>query len=91
MILHPLHLVIQKQITYEIELPPSGRKFGFDLLDDEYFTIPSITDTIPNSPAGHQLLSQDKQNVWIVPINEENPITDQGALDELNSHQTSRG
>ena len=35
-------------ITYDIELPPSGNKIGFNLLDDKYFTIPYITDTIPN-------------------------------------------
>ena len=40
-------------ITYDIELPPSGKKNCFNLLDDEDFTIPYITDTIPNSPAGH--------------------------------------
>ena len=46
-----------------MELPPSGNKVGFNLLDDEYFTIPYITDTIPNSPAGHQLPTQDKWNM----------------------------
>ena len=56
-------------ITYEIELPPSGKKIGFNLLDDEDFTIPYITNTIPNSPAGHQLPLQAKINVWIVAIN----------------------
>ena len=56
-------------ITYDIELPPSGNKIGFNLLYDEYFTIPYITDTIPNSPDGHQLPSQAKRNVWIVAIN----------------------
>ena len=40
-------------ITYEIELPPYGNKVCFNLPDGEYFTIPYITDTIPNSPAGH--------------------------------------
>ena len=40
-------------ITYDIELPPSGKKIGFNLLDDEDFTIPYITGTIPNSPSGH--------------------------------------
>ena len=44
-------------ITYDIELPTSGKKIGFNLLDDEDFTIPYITDTIPNSPAVHQLPS----------------------------------
>ena len=42
-------------ITYGIELPPSVNKVGFNLLDDEYFTITYITDTTPNSPADHQL------------------------------------
>ena len=42
-------------ITYDIELPPSGKKIGFNLLDDGDFTIPYITDTIPNYPAVNQL------------------------------------
>ena len=33
-------------LTFEIELPPSGKKIGFNLLDDEDFTIPYVTDTI---------------------------------------------
>ena len=77
-------------ITYDIELPPSGKKIGFNLLDDEDFTIPYITDTIPNSPAGDQLQSQAKRNLWIVAINGEEPITAQGTLDEINCHQTPR-
>ena len=80
-----------KIITYEIELPPSGNKIGFNLLDDEYFTIPFVTKTIPNSPSGHQLPTQDKKNVWIVDTNGEEPITDQGVLSELNRHQNPRG
>ena len=78
-------------LTYEIKLPPSGKKIGFDLLDDEYFTIPYVTDTIPNSLAGHQLSTQDKQNVWIIAINGDELIPAQGALDELNLHQNPRG
>ena len=79
-------------ITYVIELPPSGKKIGFNLLADEDFTIPYITDTIPNSLVGQQLQLQVKRNLWIVAINgEEEPITTQGLLDELNLHQTPRG
>ena len=55
-------------ITYDIELPPSGKRIGFNLPDDEDFTIPYITDTILNFPSGHQLSSQAKKNVWIVGI-----------------------
>ena len=71
----------KKILSYEIELPPSGRKVGFNLLDDEYFTIPYITDTIPNSPAVHQFPAQAKLNVWIIAINGEYHITNQGILD----------
>ena len=35
-------------LAYEIELPPSGKKLGFNLLYDENFKILYITDTIPN-------------------------------------------
>ena len=60
-------------------------------MDSEDLKIPYITDTIPKSPAGHQLPSQVKQTVWIIDINGEEPTTAQGALDELNLHQTPRG
>ena len=59
-------------------------------MDDEDFTIPYITDTIPSSPDSHQLPSQAKRNVLIVTINGEEPITSQGVLDELNRYQTPR-
>ena len=65
-------------ITYDIKLPPSGKKVGFNLLDDEDFKIPYITDTTPNSPAGHQPPSQSKRNVCII-------------ADEINSNQNPRG
>ena len=60
------------------------------LVDDEDFTIPYITDTIPNPPAGHELPTQAKRNVCIISINGKDPITAQGALDETNHHKTPR-
>ena len=60
-------------------------------MDDEYFTTPYVTDTIPNSQSGHQIPTQDKKLLWIISINGEEPITDQGAIDELNFRQTSCG
>ena len=56
-------------ITYDIELPLYGNKVGLNLLNYEDFTIPYITDTIPNSPSGHKLPSQANRNVWIIAIN----------------------
>ena len=78
-------------LTYEIELPSSGKKVGFNLLDDEDFTIPYITDKISNSSAGHQIPTQAKQNVCIIAINGKETITDKVALDELNFHKTPCG
>ena len=63
-------------LTYEIELPFSWKKNYFNLLDDEDFTIPYVTDTIPNSPTGNKLSTQDKENVRIVAINGEEPTAD---------------
>ena len=37
-----------KIIRYDIELSHSGNKIGFNLLDDEYLTIPDVNYTIPN-------------------------------------------
>ena len=67
---------------------PLEKKIGFNLVHDENFTVPYITDTIQNSTSGHQLPSQAKRNVWIVAINGEETITAQGVIDKLNSHQT---
>ena len=75
-------------LTYEIELSPFGEKIGFNSLDDEYFTIPYIIDTIPNSPDDHQLTTQHKRNVWIIYIYREDTITQQGKLNEIQFHQT---
>ena len=65
-------------------------KIGFNLLDYEDFTIPYITDPIPNSPDDHQLPTQGKKNVWIISINGEESIIIQGEIDENNRHQTPR-
>ena len=56
-------------------------------MGDEDFTIPDVIDKIPNSPAVHKIPTQAKKYVWVVPINEEDPITYQGALDEIKHHK----
>ena len=66
---------------YDIYLPPSVKKAGFNSLYDEDFTIPYITDKIQNSPDGHQFPSQAKINAWIIDINGEELIKAQVVLD----------
>ena len=51
----------KKIITPEIELSPSGNIIGFNLLNDEYFTITYVIDNIPNSPVGNQLPIQARK------------------------------
>ena len=80
-----------KILTYEIDLPPSENKIGFILLNDEKFTIPYVTDTMPNSSLSHKLPTQAKKNVWIISINVEETITYQCVLDEFNVHLDPRG
>ena len=46
--------------TTILELTPSGNKIGFNLMDDGYFTIHYVTDTIPNLPADNKLPTQSK-------------------------------
>ena len=77
-----------KILTYEIELPPSGKKIDINLLDDEYFTMTYVIDTIPNSLAGHQLPTQANKKIWVVAINREDTITAEGMLDELQIYHT---
>ena len=62
-------------ITCETELLPAGNKIDFNLLDDDDFTIPYILDTVPNSPYGYQIPTQDKRHFGIIYINGEEHIT----------------
>ena len=57
-------------IINEIELSPSGKKIGFNLLYDKYFTITYVIDTIISSPSGNQLPTQAKKHLCVNDINE---------------------
>ena len=54
-------------LAYEIDLPISGKNVGFNLLNDEHFTIPYDVDTIPNSPSSHQFTTKAKKNCGSLP------------------------
>ena len=68
LILPILHLLMPS-LLHMIDLPPDGKKIGFNLVDGDYFTIPYIIDVIPNSPDGHQLPTQAQKHFWFVIIN----------------------
>ena len=66
-------------------------KLVFNLLDNADFIISDVINKIPNSPAGHQLPTQSKKNVWIIDINGKDPIIYQVAIDELHHHYNQCG
>ena len=57
-----------KIVKYELALKPLGNKVGLNLMDDEYFIIPYIYNTIPNLPEKIRIAYQKNQNVCIVEI-----------------------
>ena len=57
----------------------------------EISTISYVIDIKLNLPTGHQLPTHDKKIARIIAINGEYPITNQGALDELQHHHNKRG
>ena len=66
-------------------------KLVSNLLNNAGFIISDVINKIPNSPAGHQLPTQSKKNLWIIDINGEDPIIYQVALDELHHHYNKCG
>ena len=60
-------------------------------MDDDDFNIPYILETTPNSLEGHQLISQAKNNVWIVEIDGQETINSEGAPEEIQKHQYNKG
>ena len=67
-------------IKYKLELTPAGKKIGYNLLDENMFTVLYILDKIPNSTDIHQLPTQAKNNLCVVAINGEEPIIEKEAF-----------
>ena len=47
------------------------KETGFNLLDDKYYIMLNVIVKITNLPAGHQLPTQAKKNVYIIDIHGE--------------------
>ena len=77
-------------VNYELEIPPQGKKFGINLMDDDDFNIPYIVELVPNYLAGHKLPDQAKNNFFIVEIYGEYSIVYKGDLEEIKLHQPNK-
>ena len=73
-----------------MELPPQGKKFGINLMDDDGFNIPYIVEMVPDYLAGYQLPDQTKNNLFIVEIYGEYPIMSKVDLEEIKLHQSNK-
>ena len=61
--------------TYEIDLPLHATDIGMEIYDDEYFNIPVLKKCIPDTPACLEIPASSRRNMFIVSINNEEPIT----------------
>jgi hypothetical protein len=69
--------------TYEIDLPLHATDIGMEIYDDEYFNIPVLKKCIPDTPAYLEIPASNRRNMFIVSINNEEPITSGFALELL--------
>eukprot|EP00978_Attheya_sp_CCMP212_P001989 scaffold4105_cov47-Attheya_sp.AAC.2 len=61
--------------TFQISIPPQGRKFHIQVGDDQEYHIPFLDRVYVDSLWFNELpLSSAQRNVWIVAINNEEPI-----------------
>ena len=88
--LHDLQLNLQQTpfnsseiFTYNLTLPIHATTIGFEIYDDTYFNIPYIHKIIPDTPAYEQIPSIHRRNMFIISINDEEPITSTFAIDLL--------
>ena len=73
------HLIMPPLLHMKLSYLLLGKK-GFNLLDDDGFTITYIIDTVTNSPGSFQLKTEYNKNVSIITINGEETITEKRAL-----------
>ena len=73
-----------------MELPPQGKKFGINLMDDDDFNIPYIFEMVLDYLVGHQLPDQTKKNFFIVEIYGEYPIMSKVDLEEIKLHRFNK-
>ena len=68
------HFIMPPLLHMKLSYLLLGEK-GFNLLDDDGFTITYILDMIKNSPGSCQLTTESNNNVSIITINGEETIT----------------
>jgi hypothetical protein len=60
--------------TVEFPIPSQGHRFYLQLGDDPDYHIPFIDKIHPKSPRLSEITPGSQRNMWIVSINEEEPI-----------------
>ena len=77
-------------LNSELELPPQGKKFGINLMDDDDFNIPYIFEMVLDYLVGNQLPDHTKKHFFIVEIYGEYPIMDKGDLKDIKLYQSNK-
>eukprot|EP00978_Attheya_sp_CCMP212_P023543 scaffold72435_cov57-Attheya_sp.AAC.1 len=73
--------------SFQISIPPKGRHFHIQVGDDQEYHIPFIDRVYVDSPWFNELPPSARRNMWIVAINDEEPIMGKSFIDYLHHLQ----
>eukprot|EP00978_Attheya_sp_CCMP212_P001981 scaffold4085_cov33-Attheya_sp.AAC.2 len=73
--------------SFKISIPPKGRRFFIQVGDDQEYHIPFIDQVYVDSPWFNELPPSAQRNMWIVAINDEEPIMGTSFIDYLHHLQ----
>ena len=69
---------------------PQSKKIVINLMDDDDLNITYILYNIPNYPSVHQLPSQANNNLYVLKMDGEEPITAKCAPEDIRLHQNNK-
>jgi hypothetical protein len=72
---------------FQISIPPKGRKFHIQVGDDQEYHIPFLDRVYVDSPWFNEIPPSARRNMWIVAINDEEPIMGTSFIDYLHHLQ----
>jgi hypothetical protein len=76
-----------EMFSFQVSIPPQGRRFHIQVGDDQEYHIPFLDRVYVDSPWFHEIPPSARRNMWIVSIDEEEPIMGTSFIDYLHHIQ----
>ena len=73
-----------------IKLPPKGKAIGINISRCEYHNLPYISRSTPSSSYYNSVKKHLRHNVWILAIGNNDPISPEQALKDLQNNQVDK-